>query len=241
MWPYYWTRKWYYLISPYSLAFSLKSYSILLLISLVSLIFFILLFYSILHGERNFKGGWSWCSGHVRRAWEVRHFWSFSGSLWGRWSSMKDTWIGEHAHTCLRTNDSQSYNDKNSGASYRRGDDDYRLHSFRGSRSRHRHRLYLAQGSPHRRRPCLAQRIPLLIDPLLTTSFFLLLKLCRFQIYEAVSFWVWSWWNLTVRARSSASRWRNRSLRSQWGIFRWTACFPSIRLEFLWKSLGKMI
>ena len=24
-----------------------------------------------------------------------------------------------------------------------------------------------------------------------------------------------------------------RSLRSQWGIFRWTACFPSIRLEFL--------
>ena len=29
MWPYYWTRKWYYLSSPYSFAFSLKSYSIL--------------------------------------------------------------------------------------------------------------------------------------------------------------------------------------------------------------------
>ena len=92
--------------------------------------------------------------------------------------------------------------------------------------------------------------------------FLLLLKLCRFQIYEAVWFWVWSWWNPMVRAKSSASRWRNRyfwnnilskinkggycksttnqvsyckcrSLRSQWDIFRWTACFPSIRLEFL--------
>nr|CAN75227.1 hypothetical protein VITISV_043867 [Vitis vinifera] len=33
---------------------------------------------------------------------------------------------------CLRTNDNQSYNNGNSGASCRRGDDDYRLHSFRG-------------------------------------------------------------------------------------------------------------
>ena len=115
------------------------------------------------------------------------------------WKSLgKMIWHEGHVNRrtcapCLRTNDSQSYNDRNSGASCRRVDDDYRLHSFRGSRSRHRHRLYLAQGSHHRRRPCLAQRIPLLIDPLLTTSFFLLLKLCRFQIYEAVSFWVWSW------------------------------------------------
>ena len=35
-----------------------------------------------------------------------------------------------------------------------------------------------------------------------------ILKLCRFQICEAVSFKVWSWWDPMARARSSASRWR---------------------------------
>ena len=94
--------------------------------------FFILLFYSILHGERNFKEGGIWCNCHVSKWWEVRHFWSFSGSLWEGWSGMKDTWNRRTCAPCLRMKDSQSYNDGKSATSSRRGDDDKRFHSFWG-------------------------------------------------------------------------------------------------------------